>query len=262
MLATALLAAALVMNQCANGVCRPGGPAPEVGYEWRTRPDDPGRSYLYRNGVQVGGYDHGSDVYRAYDAATDAWGAPQAPPWQAEVRNFGVEVEKLNREGTERFRLNGAPASREEVRRVLADQRVPDDAGRLRLTVIGEPAATGRVTDDFARAAALAEWKERVLLQAYLPDHWAVARGGFRTDGRPTIYVQAPDGTVLHRQDDYRDGADGLAQALRKADPLYNPRKDPDLRQRWQRPAINLAALPVPVWLMLVGVAFLVLRRR
>jgi len=35
---------------------------------------------------------------------------------------------------------------------------------------------------------------------------------------------------VLHVQRDYSDGAEGLAKAIRKADPNYDPKKDRDLR--------------------------------
>lgn len=52
--------------------------------------------------------------------------------------------------------------------------------------------------------------------------------------GKPTIYVQTPDGTVQHRQDDYAGGAQGLRPAferLRKPDKNYRPDKDRDLRR-------------------------------
>lgn len=76
----------------------------------------------------------------------------------------------------------------------------------------------------------LAPWKERIKVQDYPPDHWAVRDAGFVTSGNPTIYCQAADGTVLHRQDEYR-GPDALAEVLRKADPTYRPEKDPDLNK-------------------------------
>jgi len=98
-------------------------------------------------------------------------------------------------------------------------------------------------------------------MQSYLPDHWAVARSGFKVDGQPTIYLQAPDGTVLHRQDDYHDGPEALAQALRRTDPHYDPRKDPDLRQRLL-PNFRLPSVPVPVWFLAAGVLYLLFRRR
>ncbi len=266
MFADVLLTGALALGGWGAAGCGPVGPV-AAGYEWRTRSDDPGRVYLYRHGIQAAGYDRVRDVYRTYDARTDTWGPPQAPPWRiaperaGDVRNFGVDTDKLNGHGNEQYRLNGVPATREQVRKTLADQRVPDDAGRLRLTLIGDPAATARVQGDLAGTPALAAWKDRLLVQSYPPDHWAVARTGFKTDGKPTIYVQAPDGTVLHRQDDYRDGPDALSQALRRADPHYDPRKDPDLRQRLL-PNWRLPSLPAPVWILGAGVVYLLFRRR
>src|SRR5712691_8275173 len=93
MFAEVLLAGALALGGWGAAGCGPVGPD-ATGHEWRQRPDDPGRSYLYRRGVQVAGYDHQHNVYRAYDARTDTWGPPQAPPWKTpleraeEVRNF------------------------------------------------------------------------------------------------------------------------------------------------------------------------------
>ena len=58
-----------------------------------------------------------------------------------------------------------------------------------------------------------------------------MARVGFVTAGRPTIYVQDATGRVLHRQDDYDDGPEGLASALRELDPDYRPEADVDLRK-------------------------------
>lgn len=265
MIGSFVLACSVALGPWGAAGCGPVGP--DAAYEWRTRPDDAMRSYLYRRGVQVGGYDHERGVYRSYDVGSDTWGPPQPPPWKAqperaeEIHNFGVDTEKLNGGGDERYRLNGVPASREQVRKALADPRVPNDADRLRLTVIGDHTATGTVTADVAQAPALAEWKDRLLVQAYPPEHWVVAGSGFKTDGQPTIYLQAPDGAVLHRQDDYRDGAEALAQALRRADPHYDPRKDPDLRQRLL-PGFRLPALPPAAWFLAAGALYLLWRRR
>src|SRR4029079_2216874 len=126
------------------------------------------------------------------------------------------------------------------------------------LTVIGDPASTAAVTKDLASAPALAPWKDRLVVQSYTPSHWAVAKAGFYTAGTPTVYVQAPSGKVLHRQDDYADGAEGLAQALRRADPNYDPAKDPDLRKAAR---FDLSRIPLPVWFLAALAAVFLLRR-
>jgi len=162
--------------------------------------------------------------------------------------------------------LNGREISRSEAMRVFCDAGLIDDSDRLRLTVIGTDADRRRVLDDLK--GPLADIAGQCVVQDYPPDHWAVARAGFYTAGSPTIYVQAPDGTVLHRQDDYADGADGLRavfERLRKPDPDYRPDKDRDLR----RPAngllsrlIDILSRPFRVilsWLLAAVVVFVLI---
>jgi hypothetical protein len=136
---------------------------------------------------------------------------------------------------------------------------VPDDAKRLRLTVIGSEPARKQVLQDLASHPALAGLADRLVVQGYDPTAWAVKDYGFVTTGSPTICLQAPDGTVLHRQDTYR-GPERLAEAIRRADPSYDPKRDPDLN----RPTspLNLPQLP-PLALIAAGLlgAYLLLPR-
>jgi len=146
------------------------------------------------------------------------------------VQNFGLVRSGLGGSG-ERFSLDGQPISKTEAVRLL-QTGLADDSDKLRLTIIGSEADRKRVLDDLK--GPLADIAAQCLVQDYPPDHWAVAKAGFYTSGQPTIYVQAPDGTVLHRQDDYADGAEGLRQAferIRRPDPHYDPRRDPDRRR-------------------------------
>lgn len=264
-----LLTGALALGDCSGAACA----ARSSGYTWHRFASDPGRSYLYHDGTLVAAYDHARAIYRTYDATRDVWSTPTAPPWEeakpepvaapvekaeADVPNYGVDLARLSGERGERYRLNGLPVTREGARQALVGASVPDDAGRLRLTVIGDPAVTGPVTRDLAAAPALAPWKDRLVVQAYPPQHWAVAKAGFHTTGTPTVYVQAPSGKVLHRQDDYADGAEGLAQALRRADPNYDPAKDPDLRKAAR---FDLSRIPLPAWILAAVAAVFVLRR-
>ena len=181
------------------------------------------------------------------------------------VQNFGIDRSGLGG-SAERITLGGREISRSEATRILQAGSLDDDSGKLRLTVIGAEADRRRVLDDLN--GPLADIADQCLVQDYAPDHWAVAKAGFYTAGKPTIYVQSPDGTVLHRQDDYADGAEGFRQAferLRKPDPNYRPDKDRDLR----RPAdgllsrlIGVLARPFRVilsWLLAAGVAFVLI---
>lgn len=171
----------------------------------------------------------------------------------AKIINYGVDVEKLTaaRFG---YKINGRQASREEVLDLIQNG-IPDDRHKLRLTIIGSEEECRRVLDDLEKHPELAACKNLVLVQSYRPTHWAVRDVGFVTTGHPTIYLQAPDGRVLHRQDDYQGGAERLSLAIRKADPSYRPDKDPDLT----KPAI----IPFPIsfagWMewVIVGAAIL-----
>jgi hypothetical protein len=223
-----------------------------AGYEWRSFPDEPAQVGLWLDGVQVGAYHLVDDYYRPLDPRMGLWGPRCQPPAPPPARNFGLVPGKI--QSGEHFYLNGHEVSRLEVQRVLgaADPRIPDDAHRLHLTVIGEAAEREAVLADLKNHPALRPWHDRLAVKGYDADHWAVTRQGFRAGGRPTIYLQAPDGTVLHHQDDYQGGAENLAEALRRADPNYQPDNDPDRRRSgllgqipWSVPAAALAAVAV-----------------
>lgn len=125
--------------------------------------------------------------------------------------------------------------------KAIGKPSLPDDSKWLCLTIIGSQAARQRVLDDLRSSPALALWKDKIKVQDYPSDHWAVRDVGFVTTGNPTIYCQAPDGKVLHRQDDYR-GPEALAETLRKADSGYRSEKDPDLSK-------PLTSMPLVVWI-------------
>jgi hypothetical protein len=136
----------------------------------------------------------------------------------------GVEelFDKPTLEAAQRIMLGGQEITYAEATRILRAENLTDDSGTLRLMVIGTEADRRRVLDNLKGSAS--DMAGLCLGQDYPPDYWALARAEFCTAGKPTIYVQAPDGRVLHRQDDYADGADGLRLAfenIRKPDPQY-----------------------------------------
>src|SRR5579862_9612341 len=109
-----ILLSALALGGWGTGSCDPVGPpvssfmVSRPAYDWRTRDDDPARQYLFRDGVQVGGWDATHGVFRHFDAATGAWSEPEPPPWargdgtarvpgrdREQLANFGVDVDKL-----------------------------------------------------------------------------------------------------------------------------------------------------------------------
>ena len=153
----------------------------------------------------------------------------------SKLENFGIEQEKLNH--TERYWLNGLALTNKQACKILGNAAVlPDDSNLGRITLIGSKEACATVQNDLSNHPSLLPYKGKYLLQSYLPEDWAVKNVGFDVSGSPRIIVQeAPNAKgsarVLHSQADYADGPEGLANALRKADPNYDPSKDVDRRK-------------------------------
>ncbi|HEV3143032.1 MAG TPA: hypothetical protein VGZ47_04015 [Gemmataceae bacterium] len=259
------LAAVLAAAQCPGGSC----PAP-VRIEWRFREDETQRAYLFLDGRQAGGYDVERDEWRGFDPERNAWSEAQAlfprrlvGAAADAVPNFGIMQAKLN--GTiAHHSINGRSVSEADALAALQG-KLTDDSQKLRLTIIGPENQRHAVLADLESSPSLAPLKDKVLVQSYDPKHWAVVNTGFRTTGQPTIYLQSADGKVLHRQDEYR-GPEKLAEAIRKADPNYQPDKDPDLNKTNPpsvSPSFDLSH--VPGWCCgacAAGIAFLIFRRR
>jgi hypothetical protein len=155
-------------------------------------------------------------------------------------RNFGVSTDKIAK--NEVYSVNGRIVTQP------SGPPIPDDSGKLHLTIIGNDVERRRVLQDLATAPELAEFRDRFSVQDYPPDHWAVALCGFYTAGHPTIYLQQPSGKVLHRQDDY-DGPKRFSEALRKASNTYDANRDPDLRVA----ALDLSHIPTPAYILVAG---------
>ena len=210
-------------------------------YEWRPWPGH-AESALLLDGRQVGSWDAVGGVYRPLEP-DGTWGARTTPPVSPPVSDFGVDTGKVSAQT--RYTLSGKEITAKEAEDAIRDSRIPDLAGKLRVTVIGPTDQTRPVVGDLAGSA----WKDRLVVRAYEPTHWHISQAGFATDGTPTIYVQSADGTVLHRQDDYAGGLASLTAALaklRKPSPDYDKAKDPDTRR-------VLARGRVPVGLLCLG---------
>jgi hypothetical protein len=232
-----------------------------AGYEWHTFPDDADQLSLWRDGRQLGNWRISTREYLPL-VAPGTWGDPCPPPYpppqdviapgKVELDgtiNFGLERACLPAAG--KHLLNGKEVSKDELLQALGPLRLTDDSQWPSLTIIGPEAARHKVLSDLQSSPFLAPWKDRLKVQDYAPDHWAVRDAGFVTTGQPTIYCQAPDGTVLHRQDEYR-GPAALAEVLRQVDPHYQPEKDPDLNKGW-------TSIPWPLLISGVMLLFLLL---
>jgi hypothetical protein len=268
---TPFLAAVLAAAQCAGGTCPlPVRNTTPVRLEWRFREDEVQRAYLFLDGRQIGGYDAQRDEWRTFDADKNIWCEPQAlfprrcvGTATEAVPNFGVMQAKLNG-AISRHSINGRGVSEQDAFAALQG-KLTDDSQKLRLTIIGPEDKRRAVLADLVTNAGLASLRDKVVVQNYDPSHWAIANAGFRTTGQPAIYLQAADGKVLHRQDEYR-GPDKLAEAIRKADPSYQPDKDPDLnKNNPPSPSPSFDLSHIPGWCCVAcaaGIGFLIFCRR
>jgi hypothetical protein len=246
---------------CPDGKCL----NPPRGVVWRSRTEEPGRVYLFVDGRQFGGYDAERDQWRDYDPISGVWSEPRPLfPKQnsssSPVEDFGVMRDRLAG-NDERHSLNGDAVSAREA--LAAIDRLEDDSEKLRLTIIGSQAERQAVLKDFESNADLVALRDRLLIQSYPADHWAVANVGFVRSGHPTIYLQSRDGTVRHRQGEYR-GPEKLAEAIRRADPHYRPQNDPDLNRPNLLPHFHFPRMPGWGWAV-AGILLLVVisnRRR
>lgn len=190
---------------------------------------------LWRDGVQVGAFDADLDLYGTYNGPDD-WGPyyrrpPVDLPSDA-MAALGANAPGgvlFNYQGAPRYSRGGAVISREEAIGALSASKLDDDSQKLSLTVIGEQPDIDRVRAELV-SPANATFASRVVFQGYTPDDWAVSTQnfGFAHDGKPTIYLQKPDGEVLLHLQKY-DAT--TFQTLRQKDPSYNPNNDPGVKQ-------------------------------
>lgn len=239
-------------------------------YQWHAFVTDPGKLHLYLGQDQVGALDLATNSYRPLlDYQHSVWGPVCQPPvgvpqrtpapgqlFEQDVQNFGVDRTKLCQDADGCYRINGQKVSKEQLYQAL-QSGLSDDAGKLRLTVIGSPAETATVLADLE---ADPEFKNNIHVWCAGPDDWSLkdavtGESMFQTSGKPTVYLQSPDGTVLHRQDGYTKGD---ISALRKVRP-YDPKKDPDVRKPSTPAGLGL---PLPLLLMAAGLAFLIFQSK
>jgi hypothetical protein len=87
-------------------------------------------------------------------------------PLGSAKKNFGVNTDRIAKD--EVYTVNG------RLYQGPIGQPIPDDSGKLHLTIIGAETERQRVLTDLATAPDLAEFRDRFLVQDYPADHWAV----------------------------------------------------------------------------------------
>ncbi len=154
----------------------------------------------------------------------------ERPAERPAIQNFGLTPERMG------LHQDAYTAPSHEARRFVAQAKgEAGEPAKLHVTVIGTEAECSPVVGDLRTHPALAGVRDRLMVQDYRPDEWPVdPRLGFRVNGRPTILIQTArgpgddkGGKVVHRQMNYEGGPERLAEAIRKADPHYNPALDP-----------------------------------
>lgn len=189
------------------------------------------------DGVQVGNLDADAKLFRPI--LGDDWGDP--------VPLFRQQFDKEH--GVDRSKLQPTQRTGDAV-------DIPDDSKKLRVSIIGTKEQRKPVVDAVKDEANIVVWQCE-------PDHWSLTdtetgKRIFRTDGTPTVYVQAPDGKVLHRQDDGRE----IVGAIRKASKGYQSDLDPDLRKPVAPPATPIAPSSLPALVVFGGIVFAMFRHK
>jgi hypothetical protein len=222
----------------------------QVPPSWKFYPDNPGQAFLIDGqGRTLGGWDFASKVYRPWDGK--AFGkSTQAPPIEppigpgalpfkpsprptANMENFGLDLDKIGPCEAVCYYHRGVPIGREEAwGAVSAGGKLPDDRTKPWLVVIGQEPDRKRYLESF-EAKVEPELRAKLRVCSLAPDDYRLRDTStneplYVTTGTPTVYCQAPDGKVLHRQDAFDPKVDDF-QEIRKA-VGYESKKDPDLR--------------------------------
>lgn len=232
MFASMVFVIGLSCAQCNGSFCAVVVDSP---LEWRSQPNDPTRMYLYRGNLQVGGFDLETGEYRPLvDHARNLWGDVAAPPiappptfqGKDHPSNFGVDLSKIPAGPS--YQIKGKDTTKAQVMEAL-ENGIPDDRGKMRLTVIGSQEERARVQKDLA-APENSAVAQRAVLWSVPPDHWSLkdnvtGQAMFYTAANPTLYLTDARGKVLLRRDGYQGGQD--FQFIRKAVSDYDAKKDP-----------------------------------
>jgi len=178
----------------------------------------------------------------------------------------GLERERVYQGGT-RWHVNGREVSEAQGRAALvADDGIPDDSRAPSLTLIGGKEDTSKLRKAWLRAPDVAEVVSKFLVQEFEPSNPLISRAGFRTDGKPTIYAEMPDGRTLFRLDEYPGDVDFIrtcqhalqvVDGVRKPHPDYQPASDPGILPKIQ-PKIDAEVSPAPWTLILSHFATLI----
>ncbi len=259
----------LAINQCSGGSCGRSStwPAPSYtppyvqpavqldnGYRWV--PCSGGEQVaLYRGDEQAGVWVFAEGVYYSLSGtkwteeacpmpapvgAAEKKRAAKPPVKQAQAEDdgrFGVIGSQISEN---RYSIKGREATRTEVLEALkTGGNLTDDSALMWVVVSGTEPERRPVMGDLASNPLLAQWQGKVKVKGFDPSHWAFKDAGFQA-GKPGVQIVGKGGESLWRQENYANGAAGLAAVLEWADrrgrPDYKPEEDFGPGFPWRKP--------------------------
>lgn len=251
-------------------------PAPSKAQtHWVASGEQDGWYYLMEGTKQIGAYHPQKGYQKLLSTNPKKWAEPvnTAPLEFPEPLNFGIDAGQLGKGPG--YSINGEEVSKEAAyQKLIETDKLQDDSLKLRFVIIGQPSETKKVLDTIASSDKLKGLLKGVIIQEYPPDHWHVTEVGYKTDGKPTMYFVQPlankpgKGKVLLREDVFT-GPEQLeqmtAEAIRKADPSYNPVNDPNLDQS-KKNVIDtvidiLKEISLPAWVLIGAVVLFFMQR-
>lgn len=252
-------------------------PAPQpstAGWFWKHTAD---AHHLYRDGKHVGGFFHDDGKY--WSAANGEWAKepsdspvgipdsfrsfvqakPAAPaPVIGDVFPTGVDTSKISTK--ERCTFKGLEIAQGDALRLVgkpALSDVVDDSGKDRLSFMAtDPAKRKAAMTAFKSDPIYAALRKSALPWEGTPDDWSYEPGFPKKDNQ--VILQTSAGKVIARAAvaDIAD-APAVVNALRKANPSYDPLKDPTPDNKTPTlPNLGLQKIPVE-WVLIGGVAIL-----
>jgi hypothetical protein len=153
---------------------------------------------------------------------------PKDLPKEEPVENFGMDWrgDRLTHVTT-----NGVEITPKQAIQMIGS-KIPDDTNKFRMVAIGDPATLAAVRTEWAKVEPAV--RDRVLTWFVGPEDWSLRdtttnQTRFFATANPTIYLLAPDGESLHRQDGFTGAED--VEAIRRGIKAYDAKKDKDLRR-------------------------------
>lgn len=199
-------------------------------YQWKPIDGTTQSVALWQDNVQIGSYCLKTGQYcrLAEDGTLKQESSPIGIPeeyakkMREETGNYGLDWTKIQEKG-EAYRINGKESSKGAAYGLLygADDKLSDDSGHLRLTVIGSEEARKATLASIKKNKEFTALEKEVLIQLYPKDHWALTGKGFEVaiDGA-TIYLQKATGEVIYSGTDPKGMFDALGRLRGPQGPL------------------------------------------